>query len=255
MARARDRFDDAGSTGALAREATRHPTERAEGGRRHDISELAAAVRAMVVALQPAVTMSRVVQRRRYTGEEKDVAVQLVLNSGQTYAATAQQLGIGVGTLKGWVHAERVRRRGQDWLNRVRPYFDFLHEYGFDQVDVEADRWWRVRVTYRSTVNAVAIDYSIESVCVELFLIKVVDGELADVQGADAGWLLTLGHERQRAPKGLSDSEVEAGLAFWSDALPRYASGYLSGDLSVLHDIDRAIERRIARRNLTGDQR
>jgi hypothetical protein len=153
------------------------------------------------LALQPAVTIAVLAQRRRYTGQEKDAAVRLVLDTGRAHAVIAQQLGIGERALTARVRAERMQRRGQDWLNRVRPYIDFLRDYGFEQVEVQADRWWRVRAISRSAVNAVAVDYSVETDRVELFLIELADGELLDVQGADAAWLLRLGQHRSRRRK------------------------------------------------------
>lgn len=191
-------------------------------------------------------------QRRRFSDEEKQEAVRLVRQRGRTSKSVADELGINPRTVARWVRAEVVEERGQTWVNRVRPHFDFLVGHGFTLTDVVAENWWEVTVTYRSVVSAVEVALSFEYQRVDLSLLRLVDGELprypvfivdsVPIDTFVADWLLELRGDPTRQPgRGLDDGDVEAQLGFWAGALREYGTDFLAGDLSVLDQLEQMI--------------
>lgn len=190
--------------------------------------------------------------RRRYSVEEKETAVRLVRESGRTSKNVAQELGINPGTLARWVRADFIQRRGQDWANRVRQHFDFLTGYGFTLTDISGQDWWQVTVTYRSKISAVVIAQSFEYHRVEMTLQRLVDGELraypifvvdsVPIDTFTADWLLMLRADPSLRPRqGLGEAEVDVQLGFWAAALCDYGVDFLTGDLSVLDQLEQMI--------------
>jgi hypothetical protein len=194
------------------------------------------------------------VPRRRYSAEEKEQAVRMVIGGSRPAAAVARELGIGAGNLRRWVK----EAEGREWAEQVARHFGFLTRYGFVLTDVAPSTAWEVRVTYRSPLSALAVIRSNEFLRVEVQLMRLVDGELpaypifvvdsvpvntfyADdllrLRRADADQALA----RQR---GLSPQDVEAQLVFWSAALRKYGQDFLAGDLPVLDTLEQIVRER-----------
>ncbi len=176
--------------------------------------------------------------------------MQRVRETGRTSKAVATELGINPRTLASWVRADDIERRGQAWVRRVRPHFDFLTDHGFRLDGVSAEHWWAVTVTYRSTVSAVDVSLSSEFQRVELSLVRLVDtvGEIAPINTFLADWLLTLRADPSQQPgRGLDDSSVEAQLAFWAAALREHGADFLDGDFAVLDQLEHLIRDNIRR--------
>jgi transposase-like protein len=68
---------------------------------------------------------------RRYSNEERQEVVGLILDAGWTAKATAEHLGINARSVATWANAERAVRRGREWTEQVKPHFGFLEAYGF----------------------------------------------------------------------------------------------------------------------------
>jgi hypothetical protein len=198
--------------------------------------------------------------RRRYSADQKEAAVRLVVDGGRTAAAAARELGLSQRSVASWVRAHRVERQGREWSGRVRKHFDFLAGYGFALTGVEASLWWEVSVTYRSPASAVAVIYSMEFARVEVELMRLVDGELpaypvflvdsVPLNTFLADELLTLRAGANAIPKdlrGLTEPEVEIQLAFWARALREHGRDFLAGDLRVLDELERRIRERVRR--------
>jgi len=186
---------------------------------------------------------------RRFSVAEKEHAVQRVRESGRTAKDVATELGLNPRTLASWVRADAIDRRGQAWVSRVRPHFDFLTGYGFSLTDVDADDWWKVAAVYRSPISAVEVACSYEFERVDLTLHRLVDGGLppypifvvdtVPVDTFHGDWLLELRAGPAQSPShGLSDSEIEEQLAFWAVALREYGYDFLAGDLAVLDQLE-----------------
>ncbi len=185
--------------------------------------------------------------RRVYSLAEKEAAVRAVLVDGGSSRDVAAALGMPVGTLRAWVRRADIDRRGQQWRESVGPHFDFLLTRGFAVTEVNAEDWWDIRVRYESPVAGVMVVLSFEFGRVEVFLMR------ARPPGHDSEkWflddLVALREPGEpTAPTGLDTPAVTQALGYWADALRRLGSDFVAGDLTVLAELDRIQQARIAR--------
>ena len=147
--------------------------------------------------------------------------------------------------------AERKARRlaaEEGWKAQVAAHFGFLETtYGFHFANVDGASWWQTTVRYDSPQLAVEIANSRESVCVELCLIRLVDGRVPEYPifiNPDTPINYVYMHKvlEVRAPheaqklrelQGLSDEEVERSLVFLSDMLRTHCDDVLRGDFAI----------------------
>lgn len=151
--------------------------------------------------------------------------------------------------------------RARVWRLKVAPYFDFLEtEFGMAVIATDDHTDWETSVTYGGDATAVVVRYSVEFDRVEIELVRLVSGKIPDVpifihpdtpiNRALIDDLLILRApaemERLKAQESLTDSAVEAALAFQAQALRRYALDFLNGDTAIFSDFDRLIKARVA---------
>jgi len=146
------------------------------------------------------------------------------------------------------------------WERQVREHFDFLVEHGFRLDCVEA-KTWRTTARYLSPKLGLEVTRSDEFNRVELELLRLVDGEVPEVdvwlpEGAlnrvlfDNVLIVRAPEldEAARDLKGLSSEDEEKQLTFWAEALRTVAPDFLDGDDAALRDGERAIRERVAER-------
>jgi hypothetical protein len=74
-----------------------------------------------------------------------------------------------------------LKEREETWRAQVTAHFSFLEAtYGFHFASVDGASWWQTTVRYDSPTLAVRIDKSVEFERVEVWLIRLVDGQLPD---------------------------------------------------------------------------
>jgi hypothetical protein len=193
---------------------------------------------------------------RRYTDEDKRVAVALIVVERRTAVSVCRELGIGTGTLRRWVREHHAR----EWARQVDAHFGWLTEHGFALVEADASWFWTWTVVYRKGTGAVLVVQDRECFCVELELVRAaVDVPLArrwihvdgEITGAAYGHKLV----RLRAPDpeallgrvkglGLTPDAMDTQLAFWAGMLRTYGTDVLAGDLAILDAPDPVVRRR-----------
>ena len=189
--------------------------------------------------------------RRVYSPAEKEAAVRAVLVDGGRSRDVAAALGMPVGTLRTWVRRADIQRRGQQWRELAGAHFDFLLEHGFAVTEVNAEDWWDIRVRYESSAAAVVVVLSFEFGRVEVFLAHARPAGPQPAHAAGQWFLDDLVALREpdgpAAPVGLDTPVVARALAYWADTLRRLGSDFVAGDLTVLAELDRIQQARIAR--------
>lgn len=151
-----------------------------------------------------------------------------------------------------FLKAEREARRlalEEEWKAQVAPHFGYLEtDYDFHFVRVDGSNWWGTWVQYQSPLLQVEISRSVESDCVELRLIRLVDGQVPEDLhfGMPVNLLYFAFELKKRAPaeeyenlislKGLSDVQLERSLALHAAALRIYFDDVLRGDLTIFDE-------------------
>ena len=189
--------------------------------------------------------------RRVYSLAEKEAAVRAVLVDGGSSRDVAAALGMPVGTLRTWVRRADIDRRGQQWRESVGPHFAFLLTRGFAVTEVNAEDWWDIRVRYESPAAGVVVVLSFEFGRVEVFLMRARPPGSPPARDSGKWFLDDLVALREpggpTAPAGLDTPAVTKALGYWADALRRLGSDFVAGDLTVLAELDRIQQARIAR--------
>lgn len=177
-------------------------------------------------------------------GDEQEPKGKKKLTSAERRARTA------------FLKAEREARRlalEEKWKAQVAPHFGYLEaEYGFHFVSVDGSNWWGTWVHYQSPLLQVEISRSVESDCVDLRLIRLVDGQVPEDPHFGMPVNLIYFHvalyerapeeyEKLRLLKGLSDEQLERSLALQAEALRTYFDDVLRGDFTIF---DEETERR-----------
>lgn len=195
----------------------------------------------------------------RYSAEDKERAVRMVVEDSRTVTSVARELGIGARSLGGWVKVFRESRLRRSWSDQVANHFGFLARYGFAPAEVDASSFWEVRATYRARFGILAVILSIEDGRVEVLLMRpAADGtppplsagtDVMPVNRCYADDLVALraSHLDTSGQRGLSAQQVESQLAFWSGALREYGQDLLMGDVSVMDDLEEIVRDRVRR--------
>lgn len=148
------------------------------------------------------------------------------------------------------------------WEALVDPHFAFLRT-DFQSVITEHsdEHWWYSRIVYQNATTAVEIVYSVEFECVEVLLVRLVDGKrppypvFISEQPLLHHFMLDSLLEL-RAPQSvraiklhvsLDPAEVDVQLSSWAEALRQHGTDVLQGDFSVF-DVLEANIREHARR-------
>ncbi len=134
------------------------------------------------------------------------------------------------------------------WKAQVATHFGFLETtYGFHFANVDGSSWWQTTVRYDSPLLAVRIDNSVEFERVEVWLTRLVDGQLPEYPvfinpDTPINYVILDRVLQVRAPqkaeklielKGLSNEQVERNLVFLADALRVYCDDVLRGDFAI----------------------
>jgi hypothetical protein len=142
----------------------------------------------------------------------------------------------------------RQREREATWATHVAAHFSFLETaYGFHVASADGASWWQTTVRYDSPLLAVRIDNSVEFERVEVWLIRLVDGQLPEYPifinpDTPINYVILDRVLQNRAPqeaerllelKGLSDEQVDRSLVFLSDMLRAYCDDVLRGDFAI----------------------
>jgi hypothetical protein len=146
----------------------------------------------------------------------------------------------------------RLKEREETWSAQVVAHFSFLETtYGFHFASVDGSSWWQTTVRYDSPPLAVRIDKSVEFERVEVWLIRLVDGQLPEYPifvnpDTPIDYVILDRVLQNRAPqeterllelKGLSDEQVERSLVFLSEMLRTYCDDVLRGDFAIFEVI------------------
>jgi hypothetical protein len=152
----------------------------------------------------------------------------------------------------------------KEWQALVDPHFGFLRsEYECAITGDPSDEHWTLRrVVYQNTTTAVAVDFSDEFQCVEVQLVRLVDGQrppypiFISAQPLLHHFLLD-GLLQLRAPElleeikphfSLEPEEVEAQLSLWARGLKAFGADILRGHFSVFEVLESRL-REVARRS------
>lgn len=134
------------------------------------------------------------------------------------------------------------------WKAQVATHFGFLETtYGFHFANVDGSSWWQTTVRYDSPLLAVRIDNSVEFERVEVWLTRLVDGQLPEYPvfinpDTPINYVILDRVLQVRAPqkaetlielKGLNGEQVERSLVFLADALQEYCDDVLRGDFAI----------------------
>jgi hypothetical protein len=144
---------------------------------------------------------------------------------------------------------------GKPWESLVRRHFDFLREFGF-RLDRVEEKWWATSAVYRSDVLGVEVARSVEFGRVELTLLRLVHGELPEVEVwvSDAPLNRVLFDNVLEARKsallgdlgsGLSDEEVEEQLGLYAELLRTVVPDFLAGSDGALLEGEAVIRERV----------
>src|SRR4051794_40006826 len=122
-----------------------------------------------------------------------------------------------------------MMQTGKRWASLVGRHFKYLSDFRF-RLDHVEEKWWATSAVYRSDALGLEVTRSVEFGRVELTLLRLVDGELPEVEvwvsearvnrvlfdnvieARQSELLNDLGN-------GLSDEEVEAQLARYAELL------------------------------------
>jgi hypothetical protein len=141
-----------------------------------------------------------------------------------------------------------LKEREETWRAQVTAHFSFLEAtYGFHFASVDGASWWQTTVRYDSPTLAVRIDKSVEFERVEVWLIRLVDGQLPDYPifinpDTPINYVILDRVLQNRVPqeaerlanlRGLDDVQVERSLVFLADALADTCDGVLRGDFAI----------------------
>lgn len=142
----------------------------------------------------------------------------------------------------------RQRTLEATWKAQVAEHFGFLEsEYGFRFVSVDGSNWWGTEARYRSPLLQIVIDRSVESNGVELYLDRLVDGEVRPYPpeyhlGMPVRRIYFISVLSERIPKaqqqlkalkGLCDKQLERTLDYHANALRILCEDLLRGDLTM----------------------
>jgi hypothetical protein len=144
---------------------------------------------------------------------------------------------------------------GNQWAALAGRHFDFLDEFGFHLDHVE-EKWWATSAVYRSDALGLEVTRSVEFGRVELTLLRLVDGELPEVEvWVSEGPLNRVLFDNvleARQPEilpglddGLSDEEVEAQLARYVELLRIVVPDFLEGSDAALVEGEAVIRKRV----------
>ena len=153
------------------------------------------------------------------------------------------------------LRATRKERRlaaEERWKAQVAAHFGFLETaYGFHFAKVDGSSWWQTTVRYDAALLAVRIDKSVEFERVEVWLIRLVDGQLPKYPifinpETPINYVILDRVLHYRGPqeaeklaglKGLTDDRVEGSLIFLANALRTYCDDVLRGDFALFEII------------------
>ena len=142
----------------------------------------------------------------------------------------------------------RLKEREAAWRAQVAAHFSFLETmYGFHFASVDGVNWWQTTVRYDSPALAVRIDKSVEFERVEVWLIRLVDGQLPEYPifvnpDTPINYVVLDRVLQNRAPqeaqkldglRGLTGEQVDRSLVFLSDMLRTHCDDVLRGDFAL----------------------
>ena len=148
-----------------------------------------------------------------------------------------------------------MTQTGKQWAALVGRHFTFLGEVGF-RLDHIEEKWWATSAVYRSDALGLEVTRSVEFGRVELTLLRLVDGELPEVEvwvsEAPLNRVLFDNVLEARQPEllhelgnGLSEGEVEAQLARYAELLRNVVPDFLEGSDAALVEGDAVIRERV----------
>jgi hypothetical protein len=149
--------------------------------------------------------------------------------------------------------------RPNGWEKLVRPYFDFLKEYGFLRA-TQFDRsdFWETSVVYASAHHAVRVTRSVEFSRVEVEIVRLQDGAFPsptvfydEAAPFDRTLLddVVLARAPDRVPatevSDLNEEGMKTQLATWATLLSTVAADFLAGDATAFDDAKEIVRRRV----------
>jgi hypothetical protein len=146
-------------------------------------------------------------------------------------------------------------QNGKQWESQVERHFDFLGRFGF-RLDHVEEKWWATSAVYRSNCLGLEVTRSVEFGRVELTLLRLVEGELPEVQvwvsDAPLDRMLFDNVLEARRPEvlgalgsGLSDEDVEEQLRLYADLLHGVVPDFLEGSDAALVEGEAVIRERV----------
>jgi hypothetical protein len=144
---------------------------------------------------------------------------------------------------------------GNQWAALVGRHFDFLGAFGF-RLDHVEEKWWATSAVYRSDALGLEVTRSVEFGRVELTLLRLVDGELPEVEV----WVSETPLNRmlfdnvleargsellQDLGNGLSDEEIALQLARYAELLRNVVPDFLEGSDAALVEGEAVIRERV----------
>jgi hypothetical protein len=145
------------------------------------------------------------------------------------------------------------------WEKLVRPYFDFLDEYGFVRA-TQFDRsdFWATSVVYATARHAVRVTHSVEFSRAEVEIVRLRDGAFPHPtifydDAAPFDQTLLDNVVLSRAPdrvadtqvSGLNKEELKTQLATWATLLRTVAADFLAGADTAFDDAKAIVRRRV----------
>lgn len=150
----------------------------------------------------------------------------------------------------------------QKWQTLVEPHFGFLRtEHQCVVAERSDEHWWCTRIVYQNATTAVEIVYSVEFECVEVQLVRLVDGQRPPypvfVSEEPLLHHFSLDHlVKLRAAElvqaiephvSLDAAEVEVQLSSWADALKQFGADVLQGDFHVFEVLEADLREHVGR--------
>lgn len=154
----------------------------------------------------------------------------------------------------------RLKEREEAWKAQVAAHFSFLETtYGFHFASVNGASWWQTTVRYDSPTLAVRVDKSVEFERVEVWLIRLVAGQLPEYPifinpDTPINYVVLDRVLQNRAPeeaqrldglRGLIGEQVDRSLVFLSDMLRIYCDDVLRGDFAIFDVIAEQIHQEV----------